>query len=57
MVRLLLTYGADPTVVDEGGSTPISLASETHTKTVYNDALFSSIAQQEYIKLISTSRH
>lgn len=47
MVRLLLMYGADPTVVDKKGLTPISIASKPHTKSVYNDALFSSIAQQE----------
>jgi len=49
MVRLLLTYGADPTITDETGSTPITLASKPHTKSAYNDALFSSIAQQEYV--------
>jgi len=47
MVRLLLTYGADPSVVDKEGLKPVSLALKTHTKSAYTDALFSSIAQQE----------
>ena len=49
MVRLLLTYGADPSVVDKEGLKPVSLALKTHTKSAYTDALFSSIAQQEYV--------
>lgn len=47
MVRLLLNYGADPTVVDAKGEKPLTAASEKLTKSVYNDALFASIAQHE----------
>lgn len=47
MIRLLLTYGADPTVLDKDGLMPIMLTDQKHVKSVYNDALFTSIAQQE----------
>ncbi len=47
MVRLLLNYGADPMVVNANGEKPLSVTSEKHTKSAYNDALFASIAQHE----------
>lgn len=47
MVRLLLTYGADPTATDKNGAMPIALSDDKHTKSAYSDALFTSIAQQE----------
>lgn len=56
MVRLLLSYGADPTVLDDNGERPLSLASEKHTKSAYNDALFASIAQHEYICVNTKSK-
>ena len=55
MIRLLLNYGADPSILNKEGLMPISLTSKTHTKSVYNDALFASIAQNEYVCTASKS--
>lgn len=50
MVRLLLNYGADPTALDGNGDRPLSLGTPKNTKSAFNDALFSAIAQHEYVK-------
>lgn len=47
MVRLLLSYGADPTVINEKGEKPLTVTSDKHTKSAYKDALFASIANHD----------
>ncbi|XP_032789539.2 uncharacterized protein LOC116926709 [Daphnia magna] len=47
MVRLLLSYGADPTVVNGKGENALAVTSNKHTKSAYKDALFASIASHD----------
>ena len=47
MVRLLLNYGADPTVGNSKGDKPLSAKTDKHTKSAYKDALFASIANHD----------
>ena len=47
MVRVLLSYGADPTLPNSQGKTPVSVAATEHTKAAFVDALFASIAQNK----------
>ncbi|EFX70985.1 hypothetical protein DAPPUDRAFT_228128 [Daphnia pulex] len=47
MVRLLLNYGADPTVVNTKGEKPLSAIADKHTRSAYKDALFASIASHD----------
>ena len=49
MVRLLLTYGADPTLPDSSGETPTMLAATDHIQASYADVLFSSVAQNKWV--------
>ena len=57
MVRLFLNYGADPTVLDANGEKPLASTSPKNTKSAYNDALFSSIAQHEYAYIFNLLFH
>ena len=54
MVRLFLSFGADPTALDANGDRPLLPSTPKNTKSAFNDALFSSIAQHEYICLLQT---